>query len=72
LGDQVELIVSEESKQEIQDLKTQVEANKTTTSETIQNLQTQLEREQNKNNFLEEQLEQQTQIIQPNPPAFEK
>jgi len=38
-------------------------------STTIQNLQTQLEREQNKNKFLEEQLEQQTQIIQPNPPA---
>ena len=38
----------------------------------IQNLQTQLEREQNKNKFLEEQLEQQIQTVQPNPPAFRK
>jgi len=72
LDDQVELIISEENKQEIQQLKAQVEADKATSSKTIQNLQTQLEREQNKTKFLEEQLEQQAQIVKPNPPAFKK
>ena len=52
--------------------KNKIEQDLAEASKTIQNLQTQLEREQNKNKFLEEQLEQQTQTVQPNPPAFRK
>ena len=75
LGDQVELIVSEENKQEVQSLKAQkdqIEADKIAANKAIQNLQTQLEREQNKNKFLMQQLEeqQQAQTSYPsNPPA---
>jgi hypothetical protein len=77
LGDQVELVVDKSNEQKIQQStqqkdKSKIEQNLVVANETIQNLQTQLEREQNKSKFLEEQLEQQTQIVQPNPPAFEK